>query len=683
MNSDGSKRSRRPSLKERFSYRFDNLMTKGMVAKVGVLLGFTLLCIILAGLLVSIIVGNMGLRGSIWQSFLHAIDPGTIAGDEGNLLYVFFMFLITIFGLLFTGTLIGILNNGMEEKMETLSKGKSRVLERGHTVVLGYNDITIAILGELMEANKNHRLVPVVVMDRERAVDMEDEIHNALGSDRHTKLICRTGCIYDFNDLEICSLHDCKSIIINAMDDFDTIKAILACKGKLDEIEAEDIDNSDVYITAVIRDEANEAEARLAGGRRLKLIVYPRIMAKIIAGAGRQVGLSYVYTELFNYEGNEIYCDYIHPANSLTEQTKIHQINHFLEDSIVIGGIPKAAGYSSLERDYEVHQEKARDLYFTFPTFPKRMTFKDFNKFFILEEDDDPINILSDSKSEHRIREEHIRPRKLLDLDPVKILIVGVSPMLKQILFELDGYYAGMCKDVEIVLADDEPIDLNEYKLPNQENYKALWMTPVENVDVYDYDVLDQILDDKVTSIMLLTEDMEEQSKEDERVLMQLIYLREIRRKHNYDFNITCEMNLGANRKLAELTGRSDFVVGSTVTALIMTQISEYHELYELFEELLSNNGSEIYMRKAKTYMNFTGPVLKTDFYTMSEAAARKQEVLIGIQQLVNRNPKSTRHEYNEPVLNPAKWTGDNRGGKKLMEYELLPDDLLVVIASN
>jgi hypothetical protein len=114
-----------------------------------------------------------------------------------------------------------------------------------------------------------------------------------------------------------------------------------------------------------------------------------------------------------------------------------------------------------------------------------------------------------------------------------------------------------------------------------------------------------------------------------------------------------------------------------------MTQISEYHELYELFEELLSNNGSEIYMRKAKTYMNFTGPVLKTDFYTMSEAAARKQEVLIGIQQLVNRNPKSTRHEYNEPVLNPAKWTGDNRGGKKLMEYELLPDDLLVVIASN
>ena len=51
MNTNGSKRSRRPSLKERFSYRFDNLMTKGMVAKVGVLLGFTLLCIILAGML--------------------------------------------------------------------------------------------------------------------------------------------------------------------------------------------------------------------------------------------------------------------------------------------------------------------------------------------------------------------------------------------------------------------------------------------------------------------------------------------------------------------------------------------------------------------------------------------------------------------------------------------------------
>jgi hypothetical protein len=88
-------------------------MTKGMVAKVGVLLGFTLLCIILAGMLVALIIGNMSFRGSIWQSFLHAIDPGTIAGDEGNLLYVFFMFLITIFGLLFTGTLIGILIIGI------------------------------------------------------------------------------------------------------------------------------------------------------------------------------------------------------------------------------------------------------------------------------------------------------------------------------------------------------------------------------------------------------------------------------------------------------------------------------------------------------------------------------------------------------------------------------------------
>ncbi len=693
-----SQRAGRPPLKARLSYRFDNIMTRGMVAKVGLLLGFTLLCVLVAGLIIAIFSRSMGIRSSVWQSFLHVIDPGTIAGDSGGVLYLFVMFVITIFGLLFTGTLIGILNNGMEEKMESLAKGKSHVLERGHTVVLGYNDVTLSILGELMEANRNHPRVPVLVMDQVKAVEMECEVRNRLGYDKHTKFIFRTGCTYDFDDLDICSLCDCKSIIVNEEDDFDTIKSILACKGKLDQYVAEDKLHRDIYITAVIRHEENELEARLAGGWRLKLIVYPRIMAKIIAGAGRQPGLSYVYTELFNYEGNEIYCDNINPDYGLTGDVTIFDINQHMEDTIVLGGIPKTymeeLNQIRYREDMEIRtdEDQGNDQTFTFPAFPATTRFKDFGKFFVLEMDDDPIKILPPDMNNHRIKTEQIRDREVPDSSPVKIVILGISPMLGQILKELDGYYAGMNKMAEVVIADDaddddaddnEEIHSEKYGLEEHVPFDSLIVTYRSNVDVYSYKVLDHILDDSVTSIMLLTEDMDDPAKEDEDVLMQLIYLREIRRRHGYDFNITSEMNLDRNRELAELTGRSDFVVGSRVTAQIMTQISEYHELFEFFEEILSNTGSEIYMHEAKTYLRFKENSIKTDFYTLTEAAAHRQEVLIGIQKLKNRNFWSGNHEYEEPVLNPPKWEADSNGVKHLIEYELLPDDLLVVISQS
>ncbi len=680
-NSRNSKRGGRPSLKERINYWFDNIMTKGMIAKVGFLIAFTIVCTNVAGLIVFLLFHKSNIRGSIWTSFLHVIDPGTIAGDQGGGMYLFVMFILTIFGLLFIGTLIGILNNGMDAKMERLAKGKSRVLEQGHTVVLGYNDVTIAILNELMEANKNHKRVPVLVMDRMRTIDMESEVHNRLDMNRHTKLIFRTGDIYNYDDLDICNLRDCKSIIINAMDDFEAIKAILACTGKLNQIEEEEENPRKVYITAVIRNEENETEAKLAGGDRLKLIVYPRIMAKIIAGAGRQPGMSYVYTELFNYDNNEIYCDSISPSNELTDNVKMFDINQYLEDTIVIGGIPKEEVIP--EKGGEEGAADQQGRYYSFPAFPNHLEFKDFSKFFILEQDDNAIKVLPAARSRHGIREDLIRTGNRPDTDPISIVIIGVSPMLKQILTELDGYYIKASKQAEVKIVDDEEIDLNEYCPDGKNQFKVLNISKTEKVDVYDLKVLEQVLDDKVTSVLLLTENIGDLSKEDELVLMQLIYLRDIRERYDYDFNISCEMNLNSNRQLAELTGHNDFIVGSNITALIMTQISEYHELYELFDELLSSEGAEIYMHRANTYLNFKEPVVRTDFYTMSEAVSRRREVLIGFQKLKYRDPGVKCHEYEEPVLNPPKWEMNNVSEMKLIEYELLPEDLLVVISDS
>ncbi len=43
----------------------------------------------------------------------------------------------------------------------------------------------------------------------------------------------------------------------------------------------------------------------------------------------------------------------------------------------------------------------------------------------------------------------------------------------------------------------------------------------------------------------------------------------------------------------------NDFIVGSTITNLIIAQISENRKLALLFEDLLDANGSELHMKKA------------------------------------------------------------------------------------
>ncbi|MBI5829315.1 MAG: hypothetical protein HZB20_07185, partial [Chloroflexi bacterium] len=42
--------------------------------------------------------------------------------------------------------LIGIINNGIEDKLDELRKGRSNVIESGHTVILGWSPQVFSII---------------------------------------------------------------------------------------------------------------------------------------------------------------------------------------------------------------------------------------------------------------------------------------------------------------------------------------------------------------------------------------------------------------------------------------------------------------------------------------------------------------------------------------------------------
>src|SRR5436190_16525664 len=81
------------------------------------------------------------------------------------------------------------------------------------------------------------------------------------------------------------------------------------------------------------------------------------------------------------------------------------------------------------------------------------------------------------------------------------------------------------------------------------------------------------------------------------------------------------------NRALAEVTQADDFIVSDKLVSLMLSQISENKELNALFADLFRDEGSEIYLKPAKNYVN---PGQAVNFYTVVEAARRRNEVAIG-----------------------------------------------------
>ena len=87
---------------------------------------------------------------------MRTIDTGTVAGDTG---WSFRLvgFAITLGGIFIVSALIGVLASGLEGRLNDLRRGRSQVVETGHTVILGWSPQVFTIVSELAFANRQRR----------------------------------------------------------------------------------------------------------------------------------------------------------------------------------------------------------------------------------------------------------------------------------------------------------------------------------------------------------------------------------------------------------------------------------------------------------------------------------------------------------------------------------------------
>jgi len=73
-------------------------------------------------------------------------------------------------------SLISIISGAFDSKVEELRKGRSRVLETDHTLVLGWSRKVFSLVNELSIANQSRGKSAIVILANMDKVEMEDAV---------------------------------------------------------------------------------------------------------------------------------------------------------------------------------------------------------------------------------------------------------------------------------------------------------------------------------------------------------------------------------------------------------------------------------------------------------------------------------------------------------------------------
>ncbi|HWQ45728.1 MAG TPA: hypothetical protein VN376_02610, partial [Longilinea sp.] len=408
--------SKRAPFNERFRYWTDNLFAKGPGALIAAL-GIVSLVIIIISALV-LVFGNISPEGEppvsfwegVWLALMRTLDAGTMGGDAGWGFRIVMFVLPTLGGVFIISTLIGILSSGIEGKLDDLRKGRSRVIEDGHILILGWSEQIYTIISELVAANENQRRSCIVVLADRDPVEMHDDIYTRIESTGRTRLVFRSGSPMDLADLPLGSPDTAKAMVVLSPDTEDpdpqVIKTVLAVTNHPDRSE------KPYHIVAEIREPKNMEVAQVIGKGEVEWVLVGTFVARVVAQTCRQNGLSVIYTELMDFGGDEIY---ITPPGEFVGKTYGETLNAFEKNTVM--GLSAASGGAALN--------PAMDT-----------IIKADDQIILIAEDDDKI--LMDGKAS--IDTSAFTKRQPSTAKPEDTLVLGWNWRGAAILSELDNY---------------------------------------------------------------------------------------------------------------------------------------------------------------------------------------------------------------------------------------------------
>jgi voltage-gated potassium channel Kch len=610
--------------REQISYRFDQSVSRGtgaLVAWLGVLSGALIL---LTGLVVYVFQlwpdDSPSFGQVLWRLLMRTLDAGTMGGDDGSWTYLLAMLFITACGIFVVSAFISIISAGLDDKIAELRRGRTLVVEDDYTLILGWSPLVPAIINELTIANESQRKATIVVLSNRDKVAMEEELRDAVSNWRTTRLVCRSGEPDDQVALSIVRPERARSVIVlsdgeNDDADMTTVKTLLALSNLSTPLR------KDCHLVAQVHNREYLRVARMASTHPVSCVDVNTTVARIVVQTSQQPGLSHALTELFDFDGDEIYFT---PVTELAGRTVKDALNAYENASVL--GIAR--------------EGKTQVL----PPLDTVLTTSD--ELIVVAADDSAIGACKPHTVDlaGRIKQAEIGGPTIQHT-----VMFWWEPRATAVIRELDPYVAPGSR--LMVIAPTLPAaDLDAMK--SELNNLSL---EYQQSDPRERAVLKQALTEDVAHVIVLSESSAPNDDgADALTLITLLHLRELLADRSDKVAIVSEMRLLRNRELASRLRSDDFVVSDRLIGLMLAQISEEERLSAVFDDLLDSDGSEIYLRPVQSYLSGTEA-------TMDEivaAAAEHGQIAFGIAQgnsdgnvTVKVNPaKSTRVRLEDDV---------------------------------
>lgn len=559
---------RRVSFRQRVRYRFDNLLSRGTWAALLFLAGITLAGVLLASALLAMFSATFdGSRDTSWledswQSMLRVIDPGTMAGDVGwgtRLLAL----LITVFGILIAGTLIGLVATGIEQRVGELRRGRSPVVESGHVVILGASSRLPVVVEQLALAYRSRRRNAIVVLANREPDELWDDVRGYADSLHSTRLVFRWGDPTRISDLAIANVREARAVVVLADDDAGAVKAVLAAGAALGGFDR-------IPIVVDLDDPETAAGLALACGGTVEPLVATRSVARIMAFALREPGLSQVVEELIGFRGADIH---IHEAGDLTGRSFAESVFRFT-NARSIGRI-RSSGSVEINPAPETPFDRGDRL--------------------IVIADDDQAPKVGPREPPDRGHESVAPPPSMHD-DLERVLVIGWNALGTQLITAL-GNQTAPGSSAEVIY-DTELFEPSE--LPDGgESGLTTTLTPTTSVS-WRKGVAGLIGD--ITSIVLLGYRRGMSIEEaDSRTLLNLMLLRsDLAARGGIAPRIIVELLDADNVGLARVTGADDYVVSDAIISRLMAQLAEQPERRPILLSLYDGEGSTLHLIPAE-----------------------------------------------------------------------------------
>jgi ion channel POLLUX/CASTOR len=648
------------SYKKRFSYRFDTFLAKGGVSIfVSLLLVFLVIFILLVafrGILlwyypveIMCLQHDLGFWGNAYITFLELTDPGNMALDIGSSPWYKLIGIIAgISGLILFSMLIAFITTAMNQKLNELKRGHSKVIEKGHTLILGWNEERVVeIIKELIIANKSEKDACVVILAKKDKEEMDAILRLRLTDTQSTRIVTRSGNTPSLINLDLVSVGTCKSVIILAeCDAIDTENEKTTSDAKVIQtvmaLTSIKENEEDFCIVVEIFNSKHRGIIKETFAKSVVTVDAGNILAKLLVQVSRSVGLSIVYNEILSFEGSEMY---FHLANwgGITFQDLAFRY---------LDGVPLGLRHSngSLSLNPDIYYQLKQD-----------------DEVLILANDDStigfsnkPVAIPEEIKLAGLQHEQHVE----------KELILGWTHNLPTILQEYADYVKSGSR-IDIMLPFPNDRARREIKAAN-ESLEGIEISLLEK-DPLDIEELIYLKPYTYDNIVILAEGGRntDAHKVDSENIVTLLLLRYVFEKYspeNNDTKLITEILNSQNYPLISRAGVNDVIISNRLISMVLAQISESRNIKDVYDKLFKESGSEIYLKPASLY--FGSFHKKVSFASIIKIAQQRKEICLGVK--IKSLEEDGSHNY-----------GIELTPDKTSVFNLKAEDSLVVLAEN